>query len=104
MPDDDRNYLQLVRNCGETDLPRCCENNKETGTLGMYANGIAPEVGDVVGAPGLGDVLEVTPNAMGEYVYVIVQWRTPAMNMAQHAQPLSPAPIPAKSLTFISRK
>jgi hypothetical protein len=103
MPDD-RNYLQLVRNCGETDLPRCFENDKETGTLGMYANGIAPEVGDVVGAPGLGDVLEVTPNAMGEYVYVIVQWRTPAMNMAKHAQPLSPAPIPAKSLTFIRRK
>jgi hypothetical protein len=71
----------------------------------MYGNGIAPEVGDVVGRPSaLGDVLEVAPNAMGEYLYVIVQWRTPAMNMAQHAQPLSPAPIPAKSLTFIRRK
>jgi|ERR1700733_3578269 hypothetical protein len=104
MPHDDRNYLQLVRNCGETYLPCGCENDKETGTLEMYANGITPEVGDVVGAPGLGDVLEVTPNGTGEYVCVIVQWRTPAMNMAQHAQPRSPVPIPAKSLTFIRRK
>ena len=65
----------------------------------MYVNGIAPAVGDVVASPsGLGEVLEVTPNAMGEYVYVIVQ------NMAQDAQSLSPAPIAAQSLTFVRRE
>jgi hypothetical protein len=71
----------------------------------MYVNGIAPAVGDVVASPsGLGEVLEVTPNEMGGYASVTVQWRTPAMNMAQDAQSLSPAPIPAQSLTFVRRK
>ena len=65
-----------------------------------YANGIPPEVGDVVGGPsGLGDVQEVVPNELGGCV--TVQWRTPAMNAPQLAQP---SPIPAKSLTFIRRK
>ena len=68
----------------------------------MYANGITPEVGDVVGEPSsLGDVLAVTPNGIDGQPYVTVQWRTPAMNTAQYAQP---SPIPAKSLTFIRRK
>jgi hypothetical protein len=68
----------------------------------MYANGIAPEIGDVVGGPyGLGDVLEVTPEEMREHVSVTVQWRTRAVNTAQDAQP---RPIPTKSLTFIRRK
>jgi hypothetical protein len=68
----------------------------------MYANGIAPEVGDVVGClSALGDVLEVTPNEMGEYVCVTVKWRTPAVNAVQDAQS---RPIPAKSLTFVRRK
>jgi hypothetical protein len=53
---------------------------------------------------GLGDVLEVTPNEMGGYASVTVQWRTPAMNTAQDAQSLSPAPSPAQSLTFVRRK
>jgi hypothetical protein len=68
----------------------------------MYANGITPEVGDVVGGPyGLGDVLEVAPKEMSGYESVTVQWRTPAMNTAQYSQP---SPTPAKSLTFIRRK
>jgi hypothetical protein len=67
----------------------------------MYANGIAPEVGDVVGGPyGLGDVLEVALIELGGYV--TVQWRTPAMITIQDAQPHSP--VPEKSLTFIRRK
>jgi hypothetical protein len=71
----------------------------------MYANEVAPEIKDVVSGPlGLGDVLKVTPNEVDGYVYVIVQWRTHAMNIAQYAQPRSPEPIPAKSLTFIRRK
>jgi hypothetical protein len=68
----------------------------------MYANGIAPEVGDVVGGPyGLGDVLEVTSKEMGGHPCVTVQWRTLAMNTAQYAQA---GPSPAKSLTFVRRK
>ena len=71
----------------------------------MYVNGIAPAVGDVVASPdGLGEVLEVTPNEMGGYASVTVQWRTPAMNTARDTQCLSPAPIPAESLTFVRRK
>jgi hypothetical protein len=61
----------------------------------MYANGIAPEVGDVGGDPScIGDVLEVTPNETG--VCVVVQWRD--------AETLRSQPIPAKSLTFVRRK
>jgi hypothetical protein len=71
----------------------------------MYVNGIAPAVGDVVAIPsGLGEVLEVTANEMGGYASVAVQWRTPAMNTAQDAQSLSPAPFPAQSLSFVRRK
>jgi|HubBroStandDraft_6_1064221.scaffolds.fasta_scaffold395305_3 hypothetical protein len=71
----------------------------------MYVNGIAPAVGDVVASPsGLGEVLEVTANEMGGYASVAVQWRTPAMNTAQDAQSLSPAPFPAQSLSFVRRK
>jgi hypothetical protein len=71
----------------------------------MYANSVGPEVGDIVqGATGLGEVLAVTPNEMGGHVCVTVQWRTPAMNTAQDAQSLSPAPILAQSLTFVRRK
>jgi hypothetical protein len=68
----------------------------------MYANGIAPEVGDVVGGPhGIGDVLEVMPEEMRGHVSVSVKWRTPAMNTAPYGQP---GPVPAKTLTFVRRK
>ena len=67
----------------------------------MYANGITPEVGDVVGGQhGLGDVLEVKPHELSGYV--TVQWRTRAVYTVQDTQPHYP--VPEKSLTFIRRK
>ena len=71
----------------------------------MYANGIAPEVGDVVGEPSyLGDVLAVTPNGIGGQMYVTVQWRAPALSPGQFPQHLAPVSVIARSLNFVRRK